>query len=179
MAMPKRAHDPQNPTEAAPDAISLLKADHKKVASLLEEFEKAAGQRKQSIADEICNELSVHAQVEEEIFYPAARAALGKDGEDLIDEADVEHATLKGLIGRIQQNGAADEHFEALVKVLGEYVKHHVKEEENENLPEAPPQRDGPQSDRCRTGAAKERVDEGLGLTHTPTPRRAVRRRTR
>ena len=130
MTMLKRARDAQ----AATDAIGLLKADHEKVSSLLDDFEKATGQRKQSIATQICNELSVHARIEEEIFYPAARAVLGDD-EDLIDEADVEHATIKGLVGRIQTNGAADEHFEALVKVLGEYVKHHVKEEEGEIFP--------------------------------------------
>ena len=130
MAMLKEARDSQ----AATDAISLLKADHEKVSSLLDEVEKATGRRKESIAEQICNELSVHARIEEEIFYPAARAVLGDD-EDLIDEADVEHATIKGLVGRIQTNGSSDEHFEALVKVLGEYVKHHVKEEEGEIFP--------------------------------------------
>ena len=134
MAMLKRARGAQDRPEEATDAVSLLKADHKKVSSLLEEFEKATGQSKNSIAQQICNELSVHAQIEEEIFYPAARAALGEE-DDLIDEADVEHATIKGLVGRIQENGSSDEHFEALVKVLGEYVKHHVKEEEGEIFP--------------------------------------------
>src|SRR5262245_24803281 len=130
MAMLKRARDAQDRPEAK-DAISLLKADHEKVSSLLEEFEKATGQSKNSIAQQICEELRVHAQIEEEIFYPAARAVLGDD-DDLIDEADVEHATIKGIVGRIQTSGSSDEHFEALVKVLGEYVKHHVKEEEGE-----------------------------------------------
>jgi hemerythrin superfamily protein len=134
MAMLKGAHGAHDHPEDAIDAVRLLKADHQKVSSLFEEFEKATEQRKESIAQQICNELSVHAQIEEEIFYPAARAVLG-DEDDLIDEADVEHATLKGLVGRIQQNGSSDEHFEALVKVLGEYVKHHVKEEEGEIFP--------------------------------------------
>jgi hemerythrin superfamily protein len=133
MAMLKRASAADDRSQAK-DAIDLLKADHEKVSSLLEEFEKATAPRKESIAKQICDELSVHARIEEEIFYPAARAALGDD-EDLIDEADVEHATIKGIVQRIETNGSSDEHFEALVKVLGEYVKHHVKEEEGEIFP--------------------------------------------
>jgi hemerythrin superfamily protein len=116
------------------DAIDILKGDHRAVAKLLEEFEKS-GVRKTSIAKQICAALTTHAQIEEEIFYPAARAALKKDDEDLLDEADVEHATLKGLVGRIESMGSADDHYEAFVKVLGEYVKHHVREEETELFP--------------------------------------------
>jgi hemerythrin superfamily protein len=115
------------------DAIALLKADHRNVSSLLEEFETADGRNKSSIAQKICAELSVHAQIEEEIFYPAAREVL--DESDLIDEADVEHATLKGLVGRIESTASTDDHYDALVKVLGEYVKHHVKEEEGQIFP--------------------------------------------
>jgi iron-sulfur cluster repair protein YtfE (RIC family) len=93
------------------------------------------GGRKSSVAEEICNALKIHAQIEEEIFYPAARDALKKEDVDLIDEADVEHATIKGLVGRIGSVGESDAHYDALVTVLGEYVKHHVKEEENELFP--------------------------------------------
>src|SRR4030095_7667921 len=90
MAMLKGARGAQDRSEEATDAVSLLKADHKKVSSLLEEFEKAKGQRKDSIAQQICTELSVHAQIEEEIFYPAARAALGEEGDLIHDDAGEE-----------------------------------------------------------------------------------------
>jgi iron-sulfur cluster repair protein YtfE (RIC family) len=79
--------------------------------------------------------LTVHAQIEEEIFYPAAREALGDEGEDLLNEAKVEHESLKKLIAKIEESGSDDELFEASVKVLGEYVEHHVKEEEGELFP--------------------------------------------
>jgi len=80
----------------------------------------------------------VHAQIEEEIFYPAAREASIRDGEDLLDEAEVEHGSLKQLVAAIESNSPeSDELFDARVKVLGEYVKHHVKEEENELFPRA------------------------------------------
>jgi iron-sulfur cluster repair protein YtfE (RIC family) len=87
------------------------------------------------LARQICMELTVHAQIEEEIFYPAAREALGDEGEDLLNEAKVEHESLKELIAKIEGSGSDDELFDANVKVLGEYVKHHVKEEQNEIFP--------------------------------------------
>ncbi len=90
--------------------------------------------KKQIVAD-ICTELSVHAQVEEEIFYPAVKQAL-KDGE-LIPEATVEHATLKDLIAQVQGVEPDGEMFDAKIKVMSEYVKHHVKEEQNEMFPKA------------------------------------------
>ena len=118
---------------SAPDALDLLKQDHREVSNLFEEFERATGARQETIANRICEALTVHAQIEEEIFYPAIREVVGD--EDLIDEADVEHATIKGLVGRIEKVGSSDEHYEAFVKVLGEYVKHHVREEEEEIFP--------------------------------------------
>lgn len=120
---------------ATNDAISLLKADHKEVADMFERFEKAREATKPKLAAEICQALTVHAQVEEELFYPAAREALGEDGEDLLDEAKVEHNSLKELIANIEGAGSQDELFDAHVKVLGEYTKHHVKEEEGELFP--------------------------------------------
>lgn len=119
---------------AANDAIALLKADHKEVAEMLEKFESARS-TKGKLAQQICLALTVHAQIEEEIFYPAAREALGDEGKDLLDEAKVEHNSLKELIGQIEGSGPDDELFDAHVKVLGEYVKHHVKEEEGEMFP--------------------------------------------
>ncbi|HYC48428.1 MAG TPA: hemerythrin domain-containing protein [Burkholderiales bacterium] len=122
-------------TRRTPDALALLRADHQKVDQLLQQFEKARGSdRKESLAETICRELTVHAQLEEEIFYPAAREALRSD-QDLLDEATVEHASAKDLIAQIEGMDAGDELFEAKVTVLGEYVKHHVKEEQNELFP--------------------------------------------
>jgi len=116
------------------DAIQLLRADHRKVQDLFDQFEKSRGDdRKAKLAQEICTELKVHAQIEEEIFYPAAREALKE--QDLIDEATVEHASAKELIAQIEQAQAGDELFDAKVTVLGEYIKHHVKEEHNELFP--------------------------------------------
>ena len=119
---------------AANDAIALLKADHKEVAEMLDKFENARS-TKSKLAQQICQALTVHAQIEEEIFYPAAREALGEDGKDLLDEAQVEHQSLKELIGQIEGASPDDDLFDAYVKVLGEYVKHHVKEEEGELFP--------------------------------------------
>ena len=129
-------------TRSEKDACDLLDADHKAVKKLFKAYEelmasraRSAAQKKMDLAHEICNELTVHAQVEEEIFYPALRAVL-KDT-DLLAEAEVEHATAKELIAQIQAAGEADEMFDAKVKVLGEYIDHHVKEERNEMFPKA------------------------------------------
>jgi hemerythrin superfamily protein len=121
------------------DAIKLLKADHKDVSELLEKYEngRLSKDRKMAVAKQICLALTVHAQIEEEIFYPAAREASIRDGEDLLDEAEVEHGSIKDLVSAIESGSPDDELFDARVKVLGEYVKHHVKEEENELFPKA------------------------------------------
>ena len=96
--------------------------------SSLAEFEKAGGdRRKKEIAEQICVELSVHALIEEEIFYPAC---VGKIEEDLIKEAYVEHDGAKVLIGQIMRGGPDDEFYDAKVKVLQEQIEHHVEEEE-------------------------------------------------
>ena len=121
---------------APKDAIAMLKADHKKVSGLFADFEKArAATTKKKLVSTICTELSVHAQVEEELFYPAVKAAL-KDKE-LIPEAVVEQATMKALIGQIEGVEPDGEMYDAKVKVLCEYVKHHVKEEHTEMFPKA------------------------------------------
>ena len=110
------------------DAIALLKEDHRTVEELFEKFEKASGDgRKQKLAEEICLELSVHAQIEEEIFYPACE---GKVDEDLLKESYVEHDGAKVLIAEIMNGGADDEYYDAKVKVLSEEIEHHVEEEE-------------------------------------------------
>ncbi len=129
-------------TRAEKDACDLLDADHKAVKKMFKEYEeltssrsRSAAQKKKELAMQICQELTVHAQVEEEIFYPALREAL-KDT-DLLDEAAVEHQTAKDLIAQIQGAGEPDEMFDAKVKVLGEYIDHHVKEERGEIFPKA------------------------------------------
>ena len=122
---------------AAPkDAIALLKADHEAVNQLFAEYEKTRSvSTKKSLVAEICNALSVHAQIEEEIFYPAVKTAL-KD-KLLVPEATVEHTTVKELIAQLQGVEPDGEMYDAKVKVLSEYVKHHVKEEQNEMFPKA------------------------------------------
>lgn len=116
--------------KAAPrDAIALLKADHREVEGWFDDFEKTESvARKQKLADQICLALRVHTQIEAEIFYPACREA-GVDA-DIMDEADVEHAGAEKLIVEIEQGKAGDDHWDAKVTVLGEMIKHHVKEEE-------------------------------------------------
>ena len=116
------------------DAIALLKADHTLVQGLFDQFEKARGNdRKGALAQKICQELRVHTQIEEEIFYPAAREVLRE--EDILDEAEVEHAGAKDLIAQIESSRPGAELYDAKVTVLGEYIKHHVKEEHEEMFP--------------------------------------------
>ena len=116
---------------AAKDAIALLKADHEAVSQLFAEYEKTRSvPNKQDLVAQICTELSVHAQIEEEIFYPAVKVAL-KD-KLLVPEATVEHAGVKDLIAQLEGVEPGGEMYDAKVKVLSEYVKHHVKEEQNE-----------------------------------------------
>ena len=111
-----------------PDAIALLKADHRKVEELFEQFENASGDgKKRKLAEQICMELVVHTKIEEEIFYPACE---GKVEEDLLKEAYVEHDGAKVLIAQIEAGGPDDEYYDAKVKVLSEQIEHHVKEEE-------------------------------------------------
>lgn len=120
----------------AKDAIAMLKADHTAVSDLFAEFEKTrSGAKKKALVAEVCTALSVHAQLEEEIFYPAVKAAL-KD-KVLVPEATVEHASLKDLIAQLEGVEPDGEMYDAKVKVLSEYVKHHVKEEQNEMFPKA------------------------------------------
>jgi hemerythrin superfamily protein len=116
------------------DAIAILKADHAKVKKMFDQFDKSDDDsEKQELARIICAELTVHTTLEEEIFYPAARAALSD--EEVLDEADVEHASAKELIAQIEDGSPADDKWSAKVKVLGEYVQHHIAEEHKEIFP--------------------------------------------
>ncbi|HEX7871662.1 MAG TPA: hemerythrin domain-containing protein [Sphingobium sp.] len=110
------------------DAIALLKADHRAVEDLFEQFEKAsAASRKKALAHSICVELKIHTMIEEEIFYPAFR---GKIDDGTLDEAYVEHDGAKILINDIEASAPDADYFDAKVKVLSEEIKHHVHEEE-------------------------------------------------
>ncbi|MEP6609412.1 MAG: hemerythrin domain-containing protein [Burkholderiaceae bacterium] len=120
------------------DAIELLTSDHRNVEKLFKEYEKlvendGSYNEKESLSATICAELTVHAQLEEEIFYPAARDIL--DEEELVDEAVVEHASAKDLIAQLADMSPDDDLYDAKVKVLGELIEHHVEEEEDEMFP--------------------------------------------
>ena len=125
---------------AATDAISILTEDHKKVKKMFADFDKLKMSEckeddKGALVEKICEELTVHTQIEEAIFYPAVRAAIGDD--DLMDEADVEHAGAKDLIAQLEELEPGDDHYDAKVTVLGENIDHHVKEEQDEMFPKA------------------------------------------
>jgi len=114
--------------EGKQDALKLLAQDHREVEELFAQFEKASGEgRKEKLAKQICTELKIHAQIEEEIFYPAIR---GKIDDDDLDEAYVEHDGAKVLINEIEAAEPSDDFYDAKVKVLQEEIEHHVKEEE-------------------------------------------------
>jgi len=124
---------------SAADAVAMLKQDHKNVLSLFAKFRKMAGnggdEGKQALVSQICNELKVHTTLEEEIFYPAVRAAIGEDL--LMDEALVEHANAKEAVEKLEGMQPGDERYDAMVCVLGEEVRHHATEEEKEMFPKA------------------------------------------
>src|ERR1700723_3760590 len=123
----------------AQDAIAMLTADQKKVKKLFANFDKlkdaGSDEDKASIVDQICNELKIHTELEEKIFYPAVRKAI--DDPDLMDEALVEHAGAKDLIAQLEDASPDDDLYDAKVTVLGEQINHHVKEEEGQMFPKA------------------------------------------
>lgn len=127
----------RNNSAARNEIIEELKEDHKRVRQAFRQAEKLDaeedGEELKAIVDQTCAELEVHARLEEELFYPAAREAL-KEAE-LIDEAEVEHGSAKALIAQLRGMGPDDEKYAATFKVLGEYINHHVKEEEGEMFP--------------------------------------------
>jgi len=122
------------------DATQLLKKDHKEVKALFQEFEKLRGrsaQKKQAVVMQISQALTIHAQVEEELVYPMLKTLRPRELKDLVAEAAEEHRVAKTLIGELKTLSPDDEQYEAKVTVLGEYVQHHVKEEEQELFPKA------------------------------------------
>jgi len=120
-----------------PDAVDFLKSQHREVEELFKQFDKlpeeGADEEKEPIVRTACEKLTVHATIEEEIFYPAAREV--DDVAALLNEAEVEHGTAKDLIATLDSMDASDEMFSATFTVLSEYIKHHVKEEEGELFP--------------------------------------------
>jgi hypothetical protein len=119
-------------------ALEMLKEDHDRVKKAFKEFEKLDredSETMQQLVQTVCEELKVHAALEEEIFYPAVREAI--DDEDIMNEAQIEHETAKMLIEQLENMGPDDPNFHATFTVLSEYVKHHVKEEEDEMFAEA------------------------------------------
>lgn len=126
--MPSRKQE-----KSGSDAITLLKQDHEQVRRMFDEFDKAGEDRKFELAGEICQALTVHATIEEEIFYPQVREALA--AEDLMLEAEIEHETVKHLIERVQEGEVDETELSAMVKVMNEYVNHHVNEEQRRMFP--------------------------------------------
>ena len=124
-----------------PDAVELLKQDHDDVEEMFEEFQDAKedenDEMKAALVMSICRALTIHAQIEEEIFYPAMRTLEFDDARELADEAAVEHATIRDLVSQLRSMRPGDDLFDAKVRVLAEYVKHHVREEESELFPDA------------------------------------------
>ena len=154
-------------TSSGQDAIALLRADHKKVSELYAQYESTRSPaKKKALVATICLELSVHARVEEEIFYPAVKAAL-KDKE-MIPEAQVEHASLKELIAQVKDREPDGEMFDAKIKVMSEYTKHHVKEEQNEIFPAAKKTRLDMLDLGARIAARKEELMANPKLLNTP-----------
>ena len=135
-----KSHVAHTKADQNEDAITLLTADHAKVKKLFKEYadlkeEGGSAEEKSALVTRICNELKIHTEIEEEIFYPAVRKAI--DDSDLMDEALVEHAGAKELIAQLADMSPDDELFDARVTVLGEQIQHHVKEEEGEMFPKA------------------------------------------
>jgi hypothetical protein len=135
--MPSERTTSRSSSSSRAAIIEMLKADHKKVKKAFRDFEKLDPQEDseecRAIVEETLGDVQVHATLEEELFYPAARSALSD--EELIDEAEVEHMTVKVLIEQLKTMQPEDEKYGAMFKVLGEYINHHVKEEEGEMFP--------------------------------------------
>ena len=138
-ASPQVTHGHAAPLEAHQDALQLLMAEHREVKAMFDLYQKLAeaaghGDERMLLASQICVALTIHAQLEEEIVYPAAREVLTHD-EDIVDEAYVEHAGAKTLIAQIKTMTSDQPLYDAKVKVLSEYIAHHVREEETEFFP--------------------------------------------
>ena len=152
---------------AQPLALELLVSDHRKVEDLFEQYDADKDgdeDARRQLAAKICGELKVHTQVEEELFYPWLRDNLEDDDMDMVEEAQVEHNGAKDLIEKIEGADAIDDEFNAMVKVLSEYIKHHVNEEENEIFPKVRDEQEELDELGQEMAARKSELMEELGL---------------
>lgn len=161
----------KRPNGSGRDALDLLLADHQKVRSLFREFDSLRGiddedERKSELVDEICYELTLHTMLEEEIFYPVLRSAI--DDDDMMDEADVEHAGARELISQLEVMYPGDDHFDATVVVLGEEVGHHMDKEEGEMFEAARRARIDLAGLGELLAARREELEEDLSSPATP-----------
>jgi hemerythrin-like domain-containing protein len=158
---------PKSRTKTMLDAIDLLKQDHDKVEKAFKDFEKADRQDPEAcrqLIETVCDDLKVHTALEEEIFYPAVREAI--EDQDLLNEAAVEHETARMLIEQLENMGSDDPNYFATFTVLGEYVRHHVKEEQGEMFPAAKKARLDLESLGERMRARKRELTDELEGTH-------------
>lgn len=161
MAKPKR------PARAQPLALELLMTDHRKVEDLFSQYddEKDGDEdTRRQLAQRICAELKVHTQLEEELFYPFLRENLEEDDMDLVEEAQVEHNSAKDLIEQIEGATEIDDEYNAKVKVLGEYIRHHVNEEENEIFPKVADDQEELDEVGQEMASRKSELAEEMGL---------------
>ena len=167
-----------NSSNRTPKALTMLEKDHKLVSSMFRQYERSSDDdEKQEILQRVCAALTAHAQLEEELFYPALREAFGEDDHELLDEATVEHDVVKTLIGQLEDAEAGDEMVGAKVKVLSEYVKHHVQEEEDEIFPKAKRAKDLDLDELAtRMEARKVEIEAELGLGDDEIPATSPRR---
>jgi hemerythrin-like domain-containing protein len=150
-----------------PLALELLMTDHRKVEDLFSQYEdekEGDEDSRRQLAQKICAELKVHTQVEEELFYPFLRETLEDDDMDLVEEAQVEHNGAKDLIEQIEAAAEIDDEYNAKVKVLGEYIKHHVNEEENEIFPKLSDEQDALDELGQEMSSRKQELAEEMGL---------------
>ena len=158
-----------------PLAIEILMADHRKVEGLFAKYEKAKeadDEDRQEIAEKICNELTVHATIEEEIFYPWLRENLDADQMEMVEEAQIEHNSAKDVIEQIEDATEVDAAFDAKVKVLCEQITHHVKEEESEIFPAVADQREALDELGRQFQARQAELKEELGMEDDSEPDR-------
>ncbi|HUR40746.1 MAG TPA: hemerythrin domain-containing protein [Verrucomicrobiae bacterium] len=159
--MPQAQNQDQNrnTSEAGDNAIAMLKKDHRKVEALFSQCEETDDKRaKTRLVREICAELELHAKLEESLFYPAAKRQ-AEEAEDTVNEGIVEHTGIKRLVRELKDMTASEELFEAKFTVLQEYVKHHVKEEENEMFPKIEKSPMDLEELGARMAAAKTRLE--------------------
>lgn len=156
-----------------PVAIELLESDHRKVEGLFEQYESAKegdDETKLGIARKICGELTAHAQLEEELFYPWLRENLDEEDMEMLEEAYVEHSGAKDLIAQIEASNEVDATYDARVKVLAEYIKHHVKEEEEEIFPSVADEKEELDELGQEMHARKAQIVDELGLEPDAPP---------